>query len=234
MKSAINYKEMTIRNITQPQYRHIFLLLYWPLFGFLFWCAERVFPVSSYYVVYSPVDSMIPFCELFVLPYVLWYFYLIFIHGYTFFYDVEAFKKLMKYIIFTYSLALVIYLLFPTCQLLRPAVFERQNLLTDFMGWFYTIDTNTNVCPSLHVVGSLAVMHTAWNTKGLDGKFSKIAFAVTTFFISISTVFLKQHSVIDVLAALPVCAVAYRISFGKKTTDVQHKYKWLKRRWKTA
>lgn len=213
----MDYRGLRFDNINTPQYSHVKLLAYWPLFGFLFWFAEKVYPVQKYIVVESSIDRLIPFCELFVFPYVLWYFYLIGIHVYTFFYDVEAFKKLMKYIIFTYTLSLVIYFLFPTCQLLRPTHFERQNILTEFMAWFYTFDTNTNVCPSLHVIGSIAVMHTAWHTKGLKGRKSKIIFAITTFFISISTVFLKQHSVIDILAALPICMMAYRMYFAKDT-----------------
>ena len=213
IKPETDYRRLKLNNITSPEYRHIFMLLYWPVFGFLFWCAEKLFPAAIYYVVYTPLDSLIPFCELFVFPYVLWYFYLIGIHIYTFFYDVESFKKLMKYIIFTYTLGLIIFFMFPTCQLLRPAVFERQNVLTDFMAWFYTFDTNTNVCPSLHVVGSFAVMHTAWHTKGLESKKWKTFFAITTFFISISTVFLKQHSVLDIMAALPICMIAYQIFF---------------------
>lgn len=227
------YRDLRFDNINTPKYRHIFMLAYWPLFGFLFWFAERVLPVANYNVVYASVDSMIPFCELFVFPYVRWYFYLIGIHVYTFFYDVEAFKKLMKYIIFTYSIGLLIFFLFPTSQLLRPAVFERQNLLTDFMGWFYTIDTNTNVCPSLHVVGSMAVMHTAWHTKGLDSKKWKTVFTVTTFLISISTVFLKQHSVIDIMVALPICMVAYQMFFIKRE-DTPPSVKYYKKNLRTS
>ena len=225
----VDYRGLRLNNLNSPQYSHVKLLAYWPVFGFVFWFADKLYPAQSYIVVQSPIDSMIPFCELFVFPYVLWYFYLIGIHVYTFFYDVEAFKKLMKYIILTYSISLVIYYLYPTCQLLRPTYFKRQNMLTEFMRWFYTFDTNTNVCPSLHVIGSMAVMHTAWNTKGLNTRKWKTVFAVTTFLISISTVFLKQHSVIDILVALPICMVAYKLCFDK-STDFRPDFKnWKKR-----
>ena len=228
------YKDLRFDNVTSSRYRHIFMLAYWPLFGFLFWFAERVLSVPTYNVVYTPLDSLIPFCELFVFPYVLWYFYLIGIHVYTFFYDVPAFKKLMKYIIFTYTTGLVIFFIFPTCQLLRPVVFDRQNILTEFMAWFYTFDTNTNVCPSLHVVGSMAVMHTAWHTRGLDSKKYKTAFAITTFFISISTVFLKQHSVIDIIVALPICMVAYHLFFIKEKDITPPSAKFYKKNLRTS
>ena len=32
-----------------------------------------------------------------------------------------------------------------------------------------------------------------------------------------STVFLKQHSVLDIVAALPVCLAAYYLTFGRRS-----------------
>lgn len=40
--------------------------------------------------------------------------------------------KLMKFIIITFSVTILIYLVFPTCQELRPATFERDNIITRF------------------------------------------------------------------------------------------------------
>jgi len=39
----------------------------------------------------------------------------------------------MKYIIITYTVTIIIYLLFPTCQELRPTQIERDNILTRFI-----------------------------------------------------------------------------------------------------
>ena len=33
--------------------------------------------------------------------------------------------------------------------------------------------------------------------------------------ISLSTVFMKQHSILDVLCALPVCALGWRLCYGR-------------------
>ena len=133
--------------------------------------------------------------------------FLVWIHLYTLRYDVKAFKKLMYFIIFTYSVALISFYLFPTCQNLRPEVFSRDNLLTRTMGWFYGCDTSTNVCPSLHVVGSMAVVLAAEQCFRL--RKWRWVIRVTGVLISISTVFVKQHSVLDVLAAAVVCVAGY-------------------------
>ena len=44
----------------------------------------------------------------------------------------------------------------------------------------------------------------------------RIAATVTAVILpSISTLFLKQHSIIDVVAAVPICLIAYVICYGR-------------------
>lgn len=213
---VVDYRKVRWHNLNSREFVHLKLLLYWPLFGLLFLFVERFYPVEKYYEVYCPLDSRIPFCEFFLIPYLFWFLYLVGMHLYTLLYDIGAFQKMMHFIMITYSVTIVIYLLFPTCQELRPVEFARDNLFTRFLEGFYQFDTNTNVCPSLHVTGSLAVMFTAFHCKGLQTAGWKCFFGVTAFLICISTVFLKQHSVIDIIAALPICIVAYFICFRKR------------------
>lgn len=211
-----DYRKFRFSKLNTPEFSHLKVLIFWPIFGIMFLFVERIYKVDYYFPMHCSLDDKIPFCEFFLIPYLFWFIFLIGIHIYTLLYDAEAFKKLMKYIIITYSSAIIIYLIFPTCQELRPLYFERSNIFTEFIKDFYVFDTNTNVCPSIHVIGSLAVMFTAWNTKGFNTPKWKIAFAITAFLICVSTVFMKQHSILDVLAALPICAIAYPICFGKK------------------
>lgn len=208
-----DYFQLRVHNLNSDEFRHLKLLLYWPAFGFLFWLAERMIPLEACHVVSCRLDDCIPFVEYFVIPYVFWYVYLIGMHVYTLLYDVDVFRKLMKFIMITYTVTLVIYLLWPSCQMLRPSAFERDNVFTQFMADFYKFDTNTNVCPSLHVVGSLAVCFTSWHCRGLSGKICRTGFNMAAILISVSTVFLKQHSVIDVFAAAAICIPAYWYCF---------------------
>lgn len=214
----------------KPLY-HLLMLLFWPLYLGYFFFIER-FANLSFTAVECSLDHIIPFCEYFIIPYVLWYFYLIGIHLYTLFYDIASFKKLMYFIIASFSVACVIFAVFPTEQLLRPENFPRDNIFTDAVKFLYTIDTNTNVCPSLHVGGSLAVLFTAWNAKGLNTPFWRILNIIITLLITASTVFLKQHSILDTAAAVILCAAIYPIAYilpdklanrktyrGKKTVE---------------
>ena len=155
-KPEIDYRELRLSNLNSDKFKHLRLLLYWPIYGLFFFFVERLYDVSGYFSVYTTVDDLIPFCEILMIPYLVWFVYLIGMHVYTLLYDVAAFRKMMYFVMITYSVTIIIYLIFPTCQDLRPTEFERDNFLTRFMTSFYAFDTNTNVCPSIHVIGSLA------------------------------------------------------------------------------
>ncbi len=207
-----SYKELRPSNICSPRFRHLLLLLYWPLYGIVFYSVERLIVFDSYHSMYHPLDDAVPFCEWFLFPYLFWFAFLVGMLVYTLFWDVQSFKKYMWFIILTYSVTIVIYLLFPNMQELRITDVGRNNVLIDFMHWYYDFDTNTNVCPSLHVIGSFAVLYASWNSKHFSSWGWRTAFLVTTVLISISTVFLKQHSVLDIppavlisLLAMPLC-----------------------------
>lgn len=208
----VDYRKLRPSNITSPEFRHLLLLLYWPIYGLTFLILERGLTLSCY-PVESALDAKIPFCEYFVPAYYFWFVFLIGIHVYTGFFDIPAFKKLMYFIIITYTVTSVIYILFPTKQELRPAEFARDNIFVMIVKGLYDFDTNTNVCPSLHVIGSFAVLFTSWHCRRFRTFWWQLGFISATVLICLSTVFLKQHSIIDIWAALAVCAVAYPFAY---------------------
>lgn len=211
--SMVDYRNFQWDKLNTPEFEHLKYLIFWPIYGFFFLVVERLWIRDSYTPIYCSLDDKIPFCEYFLIPYLFWFVFLVGIQIYTLLYDIESFKKFMKFIIVSYSAAVIIYILFPNCQELRPVIFERDNLFTQFMAGFYQFDTNTNVCPSIHVIGSVAVMLCAWNSRHFSTTVWRIVFGLLAFLISVSTIFLKQHSIVDVIAAIPVCVIAYTISF---------------------
>jgi len=215
MQNMVDYRKLRWSNLNSDTFRHLKLLLFWPVFGVLFLFVERFYQVDHYYPMYCPLDDLIPFCEWFLIPYLFWFVYLVGMHLYTLLYDTDAFSRMMKYIILTYTAAILIYLLFPTCQELRPAVFERDNVLTRFIAGFYVFDTNTNVCPSIHVIGSMAVLEAALYSKAIPHSKWKAAFVVAAVLICLSTLFMKQHSVLDLLAAVPICILGHLLYFRR-------------------
>lgn len=212
---AVDYRKLRLNNLNSPEFSHLLMLLFWPVYGIVFMVLEKCI-ITEYNMVYMPFDDVIPFCEYFVVPYYFWFVYIIGMLAYTMFFNIEGFRKFMMFIIISNSLTLLIYLLYPTAQDLRPVVFVRDNIFTDIVKMLYSFDTNTNVCPSIHVINSLAV----WFTTRHDEKISQSAFwrsffTVSTILISLSTVFLKQHSVIDVIAGVILSVIVYPVVFRK-------------------
>ena len=121
-------------------------------------------------------------------------------------------KKLSKYIIITQIIAMAVYIAFPNMQDLRPAVYPRDNFLTDIVAFIQAFDTNTNVCPSLHVGYSLGIASAWLREKSASAK-TKVFVVVAVILVCLSTMFIKQHSVIDCFAAIPMCIFAELVVF---------------------
>lgn len=210
-----DYSSFSLKKINTPEFKHIWLLLYWPLFGIGFWTLERGLNLN-YHAVSCALDAKIPFNEFFVIPYYFWFVFLIGMSVYSFFYDVPTFKRFMKYVIITYTATLIIYVIYPTSQELRPPEFTRHNIFTGVVKFLYGFDTNTNVCPSLHVIGSAAVYFAARKSKLFSPFKRRLAFFIMTVLICLSTVFLKQHSIVDVAAGAAMSLLAYPLVYSKK------------------
>ena len=112
----------------------------------------------------------------------------------------------------TQVIAIIIYVVYPTCQLLRPAEFQSHNIFTETISFLYKIDTNTGVCPSLHCAYSIGIA-SVWLREDSVNKWVKALITVFCFSVCLSTVFIKQHSAVDFFAALPVCLIAELVVF---------------------
>lgn len=193
----------------------VWLLLFWPAYLMRYFLIESLNPAKTYFRVWIPLDDRIPFCEWFLIPYVLWYVAIVGLHLYMLAYDVENFRRYTRYLAVTAILGTAIFLLFPTCQDLRPVILPRKNLLAKGVALLYRVDTNTNVLPSEHVTGAIGLVLGAWHTKKLRRPGTMAAIGLFSLLVSLSTMFLKQHSVLDFLAALPVSALAYLAAWGR-------------------
>ena len=204
----VNYRKLNLKNLRAKEYSHLKLLIFWPINGLIFNALES-FRTSGFHRIESPLDAYIPFCEYFVIPYLGWFLFLPGMLLYGLLADIPAFKRYMWFTIVTYSCTNLIYLVYPNAQYLRPASFTNNTVFTQAVSLIYAHDTNTNVCPSLHVTGSIAVIWAAWNSKRFRTSGWRLAFVAVGSLIAISTVFMKQHSIIDVFCSIVLCLVAY-------------------------
>ncbi len=214
-KPVVDYKKLRPNNITSPEYRHLLYLLGWVGYFILYFLTENLIPVENCHVVHSPLDDIIPFCEVFIIPYVGWYLLIVVSLLYFALYNPESFKRLQTYIMITQFVAMAIYIIYPSVQLLRPEVMPRENIFTAIISFLYAFDTNTGVCPSLHVAYSLGILSVWSKEKGVHFGV-KAAITVFVILICMSVAFVKQHSVVDIYAAIPLCLLAEGITYRKK------------------
>lgn len=177
------------------------------LYVICFFIIDRSIPMSRCITTHVPLDDKIPLLEGFILPYMLWFPMVAGMGVYLGVKDPEAYKKYMIYVGLTFFSTLLLYCIVPTKQELRPEILPRENFCTWVLSMTYAADTNTNVCPSLHVIGSIAVIVGGLSCKALRRPLPQIFIWALALTVAVSTVFVKQHSVLDLILAVPMCLI---------------------------
>lgn len=166
----------------------------------------------------SELDAYIPFCAAFLIPYVAWFPLVPGMFWYFYKREPESFLHLSRMTIIGLTICLAIYALFPNGQLLRRPIIG-DDILSQLVILLRKTDTPTNVCPSIHVFMTVNVALAGARSRALSAERRRqVSLMVLSVLICLSTVFLKQHSVVDVVcgAALAVGldAVLRRSSVG--------------------
>jgi len=193
--------------VRSPAVSHWWLLIAWPLYFLSYFLTEALIPVRRCTPIHCKLDDLIPFCEFFVIPYVFWYFLIAGSLLYFARHHVKSFRKLMTFFIVTMICANIIFVLFPSRQDLRPAIIPRDNVFSKIVGFLYTFDTNTNVFPSLHVAFSIGIAY-VWLSEKTFPLPIRLFVLISSILICFSTAFIKQHSVLDGIAAIPISVAA--------------------------
>lgn len=211
---VVDYRSFRLSRINEPQFRHLKLLLGWVIYFAFYFLTENLIPPEKCHVIHCALDDLIPFNEFFLIPYTFWYLLIVISLVWFGLYNVEHFRNLQTFIIITQAVAVAVYIFYPSRQDLRPETFARDNLFTSIAAMLYRFDTSTGVCPSLHVAYSLGIAST-WLKEKEASVIWKLFVVFSVILICISTTFVKQHSVLDVLAALPLGLLAEILVFGK-------------------
>lgn len=209
------------------RYRHGMLLSYFIVYLAWFCHLERT--VQPVHWIHSWVDDLIPFQEVFVVPYLFWFVYVGWAIAYFLLKSPEEFYRLCAFLFTGMTLCLTIYTFFPNGHHLRPWSFPRENLFTQLVRFIYSVDSCTNVDPSIHVLNSIGVHIAVWRSELLKEKtWIRNGSLISCILICMSTVFLKQHSVEDVIAACVVAVPLYLLVYRYDWTPVRQW--WQERR----
>lgn len=156
---------------------------------------------------YFWIDTKIPFLTIFVLPYVIW---MPLLYA-GFIYIGLKNKTLFWNTIITYNVSVmicnVIFIVFPT-YVPRPEV-TGTDLLSYLVTLVYNSDEPLNCLPSVHVLTSYILLITM-NRHKIIGFAWRILFSVILWSIIFSTVFIKQHALIDLFAGIALGEFVYR------------------------
>lgn len=191
---------------------HVWWALVLPVYLTLFFIIEH-FIKDNYWATQTSIDYHIPFIPQFIVIYDSWSFLLFALGIYLIVKDPEGFRRYMWTILLTFFTATAFCALVPNGQDLRPAVMEQHNFFTWMVQYTYSLDTNTNVFPSVHVLGVLAALFAIWHTPGMKKWTWRVSSALYGALIIVSTLFVKQHAFIDVLAGLFLGAIGYVVVY---------------------
>ncbi|MCI8299484.1 MAG: phosphatase PAP2 family protein [Lachnospiraceae bacterium] len=197
------------------RYRHGWILSYFLIYVTWFaWLEQTV--TRRFHVIHLAVDDYIPFVEIFIIPYLLWFGYVAVAVAWFFFKDVQDYYKLCIFLFVGMTVFLVVSTVYPHGHYLRPRVFERDNIFITLVKGLYLIDTPTNLFPSIHVYNSLGVHLAVINSEKLKEKrwLRRGSFVLMSAIIA-STMFLKQHSVFDVITGCVMALVMYTLVYAK-------------------
>lgn len=202
------------------KYKHALMFLYFIIYLPWFAWLEKTIGHSPEYLIHVKIDDIIPFNEYFIIPYMLWFIFISFWVMFFFFKDTKEFYQLTCFLFIGMTIFLIVCTLFPNGQELRPTEFTRDNICVDLVKRLYQIDTPTNIAPSIHVYNTLCVFFAIKRSAYLKAHLTQLSKHILYFtngllsaLIILSTMFLKQHSVFDVITAFIMWAVLYRVIY---------------------
>jgi len=191
-------KEKTIEIVKKYAYPFTISMIVIAYQAIIYFLAK--FTPFQEHIIGSTLDSKIPFIPIFIITYVLWYLFLVVVPCVLYSQDKKTFYQYITTNILVDTVATIIFIFYPTL-LIRPEI-AVDSVSTWIVNLIYWGDTPALNCfPSVHCANCfVAIFIMAKSNKIRNkGRFFTILFGILIIF---STLFVKQHAVIDVVGAL--------------------------------
>ena len=182
----------------------VWFVIYMGLFGFL-----EIVPPKDVHLIHCALDDRIPNMAVFIYPYVSWFPYIVVCAALAIKnLDDRQFKKAVLVLTTGMNIFLFISYVWPTGLDLRESiVYDLHTLSGNLLKFVQTVDTPKSVFPSMHVYVTLVLQYTLEMQKKLVPAWEIWVGRVLALLIVLSTMFTKQHSAVDVTAAIVMFAV---------------------------
>lgn len=183
---------------------NLLLLLIFPFLGFGYTYFNTT--TSSSTELRLLPDDLMPFIPAFIIPYILWYAFIFFYLIYFCFKDSRIYLQTLVTIVIGEIICFVCYIFFQT-TVTRPEITGNGFLLT-LVQWIYNNDEPYNCFPSIHVLTTYAIMLASIqiNRKHI---IHTIIIQTMGILIILSTLFTKQHVIMDVIASILIVSILY-------------------------
>lgn len=194
---------------SKSSYRSVWLSLLWLLavpilnifYGVLNRAGDRVYSLQT------SLDILTPFIPGFVIPYLLWYPFIIGV-----FIALAFHNRLLYYqtLVALCSGLIISYIFFAVFQtsIQRPDMNNQTGFLAQLVQFVYTTDQPYNCFPSIHVLTSYLMFR---GTHIFNRAF-RLSIAVISILIIISTVFVKQHVLADILGGIVIGELCFQLA----------------------
>ena len=196
---------------------HLWFQLYWVVYLIWFFWLDLTI-TDPKYIIHSRIDDWIPFNEWFIFPYGSWFFLLAGVTALLWWYDTASYDRLCLMMFSGMTFCLVLYMVLPNGLDIRPTAeaIGRDNIAMRIMQMLWSADASVNVCPSIHCQSS-GCMALAFSRSKLaqDRPGLKVLAWGWALLICASTVFTKQHSIVDVVCGLALVAVWVPVLYRK-------------------
>lgn len=191
----------------RSSYFKLLYLLIFPVLGLIYTWLNTT--ATDAITLGSAIDDRIPFIPIFIVPYAIWYAYILFFLVYFCFKDSSVYFRTLFTITAGEIICFFFYVFWQT-SVPRPDL-EVTGIITGMVQYIYTHDEPFNCFPSIHVLTTYAVMSGAIQIKNKHKMHHWLIQGIGTLII-LSTLFVKQHVLLDVAASMILASVLYSLS----------------------
>jgi membrane-associated phospholipid phosphatase len=163
---------------------------------------------ENVYILVTIVDERIPFVPYFIVPYIAWYGLLFCALAWFLYHDLRLYQSSLVTIIFSLLISFIVFSLYQT-TVPRPEI-SSDDIFSQLTQLIYSIDNPYNAFPSIHVLTSYIIFLGCLKLKVHSPKIS-LALQAMIAQVILSTVFLKQHTLLDVLGGLILGGSLFKI-----------------------
>lgn len=190
--------------------KDVMYIVFPPLFQSALFFLTKFVEGNAYNVSYT-IDSKIPYLNIFVIFYVVWYLFLLLSPYIIYKFDKKLLPKFALTIMICNFICAFIFVIFPT-TINRQVEFNNRSIFDFIVQFIYKNDTPALNCfPSIHALNSILWIKYIGLNKNIK-KTIKIIINIISIGVLFSILFIKQHAFVDIIGSILVAIIACNLS----------------------